>query len=63
MNNSKENDILFDDVLVLTKLTGRHDLNIVSSNNDCDCGSYTSTTTLEESDTNQITQSIGQTNR
>lgn len=63
MNTSTENDILFDDLTVLIKLNGKSSLAIVSSSNDCDCGSYTCTTTLDESDTYQIPPSISQTSR
>jgi len=59
MINNTENDILFDDASILTKLSGQDNLTKILSNNDCDCGSYTSTITLNESDTNQITPSIG----
>lgn len=61
MVNDNENDILFDDVSILTKLTGNH-LRKVSSNNDCDCTSNFTTSNQDESDTNQIASSFGQSN-
>lgn len=63
MITDNENDILFDDLAVLKQLSGKSNLSIIASNNDCDCGSYTSTTTLEESDTYQIAPSIGKTSK
>lgn len=63
MNYSNENDLLFDDLSVLTKLTGKNNLAIIASNSDCDCSGYTSTLNIEDSDTHQIPQSISQTNR
>lgn len=61
MINNNENDILFDDVEILTRLTGKSDINIVSSNNDCDCSNYKPTLNQKDCDTDQISLPIGQT--
>lgn len=56
-----ENDILFDDHSILTKLTGQNTMVNASANSDCDCSGYTSTSNLDDLDTNQIAPSAGQT--
>lgn len=62
MEANNENDILFDDASFLTKLSGHDNLIKILSNNDCDCSGYTSTSNIDDCDTNQITSSSGQTN-
>lgn len=59
MNSSSENDILFDDFSILTKLTGNNFLVNISPNSDCDCTGYNSTPNQDDFDTVQITPSIG----
>lgn len=56
------NDMLFDDVSVLTKLSGKNELFRIKVSNDCDCDGYNSTSTKDDFDTTQIAQSFGQTN-
>lgn len=63
MGTTHENEILFDDLSILTQLKGDKRLNILSQSNDCDCSSYTSIPNQNDFDTDQITPSIGQTNR
>ncbi len=62
MNNSSENDILFDDFSILNSLIGSHTLAGISANSDCDCTGYTSTPEQDEFDTIQITSSFGEAN-
>lgn len=59
---NNENDILFNDVEILSRLTGKSDLNIISSNNDCDCSSYKPHTIQTERDTDQVPTPTGQAN-
>lgn len=59
MNTSSENDILFDDFSILTKLTGNNSLVNISPNSDCDCTGYISTPNQDDCDTIQITPFIG----
>lgn len=59
MNTSSENNILFDDFSILTKLTGNNISVNISPNSDCDCTGYISTPNQDEFDTVQITPSIG----
>ena len=61
MNSAIENDLIFDDQLMLKNLIGKVDLTQLSPNNDCDCTNYTSTSTHDEFNTHQIAASIGQT--
>jgi hypothetical protein len=57
-----ENDILFDDFSILTKLTGKSTLINLSPNSDCDCTGYSSTSNQDNFETHQIPASSGQTN-
>lgn len=56
------NDILFDDVSILVKLSGKKELIHLSPNNDCDCISNFTTSNQDECDTDQITSTFSQTN-
>lgn len=62
MVTDNENDILFDDISILTKLSGKNELIHLTPNNDCDCISNFATSNQDECDTNQIASSSGQTN-
>lgn len=62
MVTHNENDILFDDVSILIKLSGKNQLTYLSPNNDCDCISNFTTSNQDECDTDQITSTFGQTN-
>ncbi|GAB3515914.1 hypothetical protein GCM10027442_32580 [Emticicia fontis] len=62
MNNIFETDIQFDDLSILKTIIGKSNIKNLSSNNDCDCAGYTSTSTQDDRDTNQIASSVGQTN-
>lgn len=58
---TNENDILFDDFLIISKLLNSNNLINLSSSNDCDCTNYTSTPTEDDFNTHQIFPSSGQT--
>jgi len=62
MVTNNENEILFDDVSILTKLTGNNYLINASPNNDCDCTSNFTNFSQDESDTHQIAPPLGQSN-
>ncbi len=62
MTSINNQDILFDDFSILIKLIGKNELNRPSTNNDCDCAGYSSTSSDEDFDTHQIPQSFGKTN-
>ena len=62
MTSITNQDILFDDFSILTKLIGKNELIRPSTNNDCDCAGYSSPSNDEDFDTDKITPSFGKTN-
>ena len=55
MSPTTENNLLFDDLALLENRFGIGSLKITSVNANCDCDGYSSPSTNEDSDTDQIT--------
>lgn len=55
MISTAENNLLFDDRAVLENRFGIGSLKVTSVNTNCDCDGYSSTSTNEDIDTDQIT--------
>jgi hypothetical protein len=59
MTSTHNQDILFDDLFILEKLTGKKELSITSANANCDCVGY-SAPDDEDVNTHQIAPTADQ---